>query len=384
MPDNLPDGIQKKHLLAAMIQFDAGVAHQFSDSTVYDVEHEGRRYPPKVIMGLAAEILTGKPLGPYDFKGGRGSKCFRILEKSRLNIVLKPGKQEGLGWIFLGNPQKFDVDDYLSRYSYIYWRAPKLSSEIKQGDHCLIWRSGKERGAIALGRIAETAHRQNRAGHPDCLGNDLWRVEPESSDTLQVGIKIEEVRLDADAGFLSHVVFEAHGLLKDNLIIRNPQGTVFRLQPDEVEAVLTLWTSASEPSSPEFPGALEGTRRLRQHFERERNSTLIENKKKQFAKEHGGRIYCEVCGFDFDACYPEQFKRGFIEAHHLAPLATIDEPRRTTFADLLLVCSNCHRMIHHSKEVDENLNALQTHFSLHPMRELLLASIPSALTAVSF
>ena len=30
---------------------------------------EGRRYPPKAVVGLAAGKITGQTLGPYDFKG---------------------------------------------------------------------------------------------------------------------------------------------------------------------------------------------------------------------------------------------------------------------------------------------------------------------------
>ena len=128
-----------------------------------------------------------------------------------------------------------------------------------------------------------------------------------------------------------------------------------------------MWGIAAEPSSPDLPNALEGTKRLRQHFVRERNQTLIELKKSDFANQHSGRVFCEVCNFDFDTYYPADFKRGYIEAHHLAPLSTSDEPRWTAFADLLLVCSNCHRMIHHNNDVEKNLAALREHFTHHPM-----------------
>ncbi|MFM8998348.1 MAG: HNH endonuclease, partial [Candidatus Limnocylindrus sp.] len=60
--------------------------------------------------------------------------------------------------------------------------------------------------------------------------------------------------------------------------------------------------------------------------------------------------------------YPSKLGDGFIEVHHLAPLFIDDQPRRTTMSDLLLLCSNCHRMVHRSKDVDENLQVLRDHF----------------------
>lgn len=85
----LPDGITREHLIAAIHDFDRGVEHDFHDSTKYDVVHDGCRYPPKVIVGLAAGHLLGKPLGPVDFKGGLGTKCFRILEAANFAITIK-------------------------------------------------------------------------------------------------------------------------------------------------------------------------------------------------------------------------------------------------------------------------------------------------------
>jgi 5-methylcytosine-specific restriction enzyme A len=88
-PDRLPNGIKREHLLAGISDFRRGVEHDFRDSTTYDVLHEGRRYPPKVVVGLAAGHLLGKPLAPRDFRAGLGTKCFRVLEAGGLKIVGK-------------------------------------------------------------------------------------------------------------------------------------------------------------------------------------------------------------------------------------------------------------------------------------------------------
>ena len=89
MSRNIPDNINKSHVLAAAEAFDKGVDHQFSDSTHYNVVINEMLYPPKAIIGLAAKAATGVDLSPDDFSGGIGSKCFRVLESNGFEIERK-------------------------------------------------------------------------------------------------------------------------------------------------------------------------------------------------------------------------------------------------------------------------------------------------------
>ena len=65
------------------------------------------------------------------------------------------------------------------------------------------------------------------------------------------------------------------------------------------------------------------------------------------AKSPDGRLRCEVpnCRFDFEAIYGST-GAGFAHVHHLRPLASRVVPERTRLADLVVVCANCHAMIH--------------------------------------
>jgi 5-methylcytosine-specific restriction protein A len=56
-------------------------------------------------------------------------------------------------------------------------------------------------------------------------------------------------------------------------------------------------------------------------------------------------LVCEVCQFDFHAIYGERGD-GYIECHHTQALETLEPGAKTHIRDLVLVCSNCHRMIH--------------------------------------
>jgi 5-methylcytosine-specific restriction protein A len=90
MPDFIPEGITASDVLDAIRRFDAGENRFFADSIRYDLVHEGRAYPPKAILGLAAERLAGRPLTPADFKGGLESRCFKILNSLGFTVKAKP------------------------------------------------------------------------------------------------------------------------------------------------------------------------------------------------------------------------------------------------------------------------------------------------------
>lgn len=89
----------------------------------------------------------------------------------------------------------------------------------------------------------------------------------------------------------------------------------------------------------------EGSPSLRSHIIRERNRDLVEKAKRQFQENHQGKLYCEICGFDFNKVYGD-FGNGFIEVHHIKPISTMREGETTKDEDLAMLCSNCHSIIH--------------------------------------
>jgi 5-methylcytosine-specific restriction protein A len=91
-------------------------------------------------------------------------------------------------------------------------------------------------------------------------------------------------------------------------------------------------------------GLPEGRLLLALHKRRERNRKLVDEKKAA-TYNATGRLACEACDLDFSERYGE-IGVGFIECHHIIPLAEIANPRATRLRDVALVCSNCHRMIH--------------------------------------
>jgi len=82
---------------------------------------------------------------------------------------------------------------------------------------------------------------------------------------------------------------------------------------------------------------------------RERNRALIEIKKEN------SEYICEVCGMIFEKNYGKIGKK-YIIAHHLIAIGGRKKSAKTTLADIALVCSNCHDMLHKKKppyKIDE-------------------------------
>lgn len=105
-------------------------------------------------------------------------------------------------------------------------------------------------------------------------------------------------------------------------------------------------------------GFSEGKKSLRRHVKRERNASLVKKAKTKFIKEKG-KLYCEVCDFDFKDKYIDDIVDNFIEAHHLKPISKLEENEKTKISDLVMLCSNCHRMVHRYKPFIENKNDLK-------------------------
>lgn len=103
-------------------------------------------------------------------------------------------------------------------------------------------------------------------------------------------------------------------------------------------------------------GAIEGKRKLKKHYIRERNRSIIK-KAKQKRLDEIGELRCDVCNFSFSEKYND-IDNDPIEAHHLKQITDMKDGDRTKIEDLALLCPNCHRIIH-SKNPPIEINKLK-------------------------
>ncbi len=123
----------------------------------------------------------------------------------------------------------------------------------------------------------------------------------------------------------------------------------FLSQPEEMHLLAVEIRSGARSGEfeglPETDGytAAEGRLLERRHVVRERDPRLREKKIRKAVTQYGC-VECEACGFDFARVYGDRGV-GYAECHHAVPLHASGETR-TRLQDLVLLCANCHRMIH--------------------------------------
>ena len=97
----------------------------------------------------------------------------------------------------------------------------------------------------------------------------------------------------------------------------------------------------------------EGGRKIIISRRVERNSFL----RTEAIKIHG--TDCMACGFNFEAKYGV-WGAGYIEVHHIIPLSQKSERSETNpNSDLIVLCANCHRMVHRKSTMTLTIEELQ-------------------------
>ena len=107
----------------------------------------------------------------------------------------------------------------------------------------------------------------------------------------------------------------------------------------------------------------EGKVSIQQHKIIERNSEVARIAKDR-RKRQDPFLRCEVCELSFKERYGE---RGldYIEAHHKNFLCKIEGEREVSPSDFIMLCSNCHKMIHRKEpwlNIDELKKIINTKF----------------------
>ncbi len=99
-----------------------------------------------------------------------------------------------------------------------------------------------------------------------------------------------------------------------------------------------------EADEEEFP---EGKILTKLHRLRETDRRVAKSKKQSVLQSEGA-LACEICDFDFHRAYGE-IGYGFAECHDTTPLAYLRTGVKPKLSELVIVCPNCHCMLHKSQ-----------------------------------
>lgn len=154
-------------------------------------------------------------------------------------------------WLFQGNPDQFDVDEYLTSTDKIYWSVSvkKYQSEISKGDLVFLWRAqGKANavsGVIAKAVVIEPCRPKNSLDNPTNLYDELWESDSSEKSEIKVGLKVLEYRLTHKGGMVHKSSFECDETLANSNIIKVRVGSNFKLTKEEYNRIDIFWKKNS-------------------------------------------------------------------------------------------------------------------------------------------
>lgn len=281
----------------------------FGPARDYFLIRDGKQYDSKAIAGAAHGYLQGcQPLQPNDFSGGEA----RVVRRLRLLGFRVPPKRSP-PWV---RDEVILACDLVVENGWQYLTA-------------------EDPRVIELSGLL-----QLMPFHPIEVRSDTFR-NPNGVARKTVDIATHHpgyAKSQTKGGAIDEVVL--HEFLDDPAHMRSVSKALRQAIADQTFAE-QLVSQADE----EDDEAVEGRLLQRQHFVRERDRNLRRKKIADFLKNHP-KVRCEACGFDFETVYGER-GREYIEVHHVLPLHATG-PTKTKLSDLVLLCANCHRMVHRS------------------------------------
>ncbi|MDJ0106532.1 HNH endonuclease [Rhodococcus erythropolis] len=298
----------------------------FAKAHEYFLLHGARAYDSKAIVGFAYSLMTGEKYNAKDFSGGRV-----LADRLRL-----------LGFEVTGD-MDWKLEEQVLACDLLYqnnWLTiPERDPRIVQLSNFL--RSQWVYSAsIPEYRSTNSVHRKIE---------DLRTAHPDHAGTATRGGRLSAQVASA---------FAADPSTMQRLALSLNETGQLDLPLDYVESEVDEQPPLTDTASvAELVTAVEGRaiRRMVQVYERD---PKLRKQKIALSWKIRGSIACEVCDFDFEKTYP-QHGEGYVEVHHVAPLHSIGITTNGV-DDLVLLCSNCHRMIHRSAKwlTPEELRAI--------------------------
>lgn len=149
MPQSIPAGLTREHVLRAIADLDAGEDHPFGKPTGYELVLDGKRYAPKAVVGLACRYSIGRLLAPEEFSGGEapGQANF-VLRRLGFTVASRADEpaeaQTGRDWS--EKEVQILVDDYFAMLEAEVLGRPYSKAEHRNAIMPLL--VGRSKGSV--------------------------------------------------------------------------------------------------------------------------------------------------------------------------------------------------------------------------------------------
>ncbi|MDS1271583.1 HNH endonuclease [Lipingzhangella sp. LS1_29] len=305
-------------------------SYGYKPACSYVLIHQGREYDSKAIAGVAHKHIHGQPLLASEFSGGDKTVGKRLRA---LGFVVRSSRNPDWVWDELVLACALVAQNNWKAMGAEDPRVIDLSHLLQS----LPIHPPEER--------APTFRNPNGVGRKT---TDIATVHPEYQGKPTNGGRLdrEVLRFFLEAPQRMHA---AAARLREGALSGGFDGLP-SIEDGELDDI----------------SAPEGRLLMRKYFARERSPRLRKRKIDQVRRQ-GGSLTCEACGFNFGQTYGP-LGADYIEVHHIVPLHHIGESK-TRLHDLVLLCANCHRMIHRAKpwlSTSQLREVIQNHVQPHP------------------
>lgn len=335
--------------------------YRYSPMNTYFLEHAGRRYPSKAIVGVAHRYDRPDEghLQNSDFSGGQATVA-KLLTDLQFKVVRGPLVLSPEGSTGEKLDASFDLDRDRDGWAINYHSrggtkgSPSaLNTQYTEGLQVLVRRLAHLEAELTLINVDSQpmhklppAQRRLSFRYPISLSqlSDIDALLSDiSSKQKEIGHKGKPTGGNSTRRL--RLCFTVDFTLEENDLLAHlalNQDSSACLSGDEA-AVESVADSK----------ATEGAVKLVTVNRYERNRFA----RKRCIETFGYR--CSVCEIDFSERYG-QVGRGFIHVHHLVPLSEIGERYEVDpVTDLRPVCPNCHAMLHHRTVVPRTIEELR-------------------------
>jgi hypothetical protein len=126
----IPKTIERNHIIQSINEIDTNGYDSKHESTKFDILHNGKRYPPKVVISLAYSFVTGAVHPTTLFSGGKESNDF--LKVLGFSIVDKDGIISGISIQTEDDTETYTEGKEKFVTHKTYERNPLLSKKKKE------------------------------------------------------------------------------------------------------------------------------------------------------------------------------------------------------------------------------------------------------------
>jgi 5-methylcytosine-specific restriction protein A len=298
------------------------------------------------------KILTDYPLARTSALEGHPLAQF-IRGDAELTVTVALG-EVGNGLVVQGSPGQ-------GNWAAVPWIAvfdPAITTSATRG-YYVVYLFHAEQPLVHLSlNQGTTAVREEFANQTRAVLADRAELMRKRVSEFTQSLPVTKIELGPDARLpgdyvAGHALGATYTLaaLPDELTLRTDLQTIVRAYRaltyrGGIEGDVETQTEISDEFNIPPQATVVETRKYVYHRKIERNRTAARNAK----KFHG--TTCQACDLNFGRRYG-QIGEGFIEAHHLKPIGTLQEGvpiKYDVASEFAVLCANCHRMIHRTED----------------------------------